>query len=308
MMGAYSMTDGSRKWGVECPRTFCAAPSDDLIVFVGNEVNPEGELVALDRATGKTKWKASAGALEIIGADSESVYFTSSRNRSSGYFDRLHAFDVASRTMRWSVPFRTEDVSVDGLGAAVGSGRLVVFAVGGKVTAFDTRTGKVAWDLPEQTKAVDSMLPAISEGIVYFGGKTLTARELKSGKEVWSLPAKSEVTKLSGGWGPPAIDGDALYAVDGDVLSRRDKRDGKTDWTFSLGVSGSLLGPPAVQGDTVWAGQMKNHSTGVVAVHKDTGEQAWRYARGDGGLLTMVGTGNRVILVQDGTVTAMPVF
>jgi hypothetical protein len=168
---------------------------------------------------------------------------------------------------------------------------------------------KVAWKLSRHTTVIDPIAPAVSEGVVYLDGPTLTARKAKPGKEVWSLPAKSEQSKTRGGWGPPVIDGDALYAQDGTEISRRDKRDGKTDWAqHTQGDTQPQLVPLVVQGDSLWATQDITGEEGVAVLHKDSGDRAWTYSRGQGGHWLMVGAGNRVFLARMGSVTAMPVF
>ncbi|MET8013085.1 hypothetical protein ABZU86_31355 [Streptomyces sp. NPDC005271] len=85
----------------------------------------------------------------------------------------------------------------------------------------------------------------------------------------WTAPA-GPTGKTEGGWGGTAIDGDALYAMDGTELSRRDKRDGKADWTLRLGTT-APLSPPVAQGKSVWAYPDITGQQGVVAV--DTGKR-----------------------------------
>ncbi|MFF7648616.1 serine/threonine-protein kinase [Streptomyces sp. NPDC007983] len=307
-LGGYDVADGSRRWTVECgSQARCAAPSDDLVVTVEDDL--DGKLLALDSGTGKKKWTVSAEALGVIGADAETVYFMASSTGHSTDIDRLGALDLAERAIRWTVPMPVECSTITPPLVAAGSGRLVICGESGKVVTLDTRTGKVAWKLSRRTTVIAPIAPAVSEGVVYLGGPTLTARKIKDGKEVWSLPAKSELSKSTGGWGPPAIDGDALYAQDGSEISRRDKRDGKTDWAqHTQGDTVPQLVPLVVQGTSLWATQDTLGEKGVAVFDKDTGEKAWAYSRGQAGDWLMVGAGNRVFLARMGSVTAMPVF
>ncbi|MDX3233440.1 protein kinase domain-containing protein [Streptomyces sp. ME19-01-6] len=309
-LGAYNVIDGKRKWGTDVGSyARYVAPSDELVVTVGPvTVGRTGRLLALDSATGEKKWTAPADAVHVIAADAESVYFTARRDWRQSDVSLLGAFDMASRTTRWTVPMPVECTLVTPPEAATDSGRLVLCGQNGKVVALDTHTGKQVWTLPRQAVAILPIAPAVSKGIVYLGGKSLTARKLQSGEEIWSLPAKSEFKKTYGGWGAPVLDGDALYALDGEEISRRDRRDGKADWTRSLGDVLQQLDPPVVQGKTVWANVHSLDSGGIAVLHKDTGKPAWTYARDGSGGWGMAASGNRVFLVHGGKLTAMPVF
>ncbi|MEU1790976.1 PQQ-binding-like beta-propeller repeat protein [Streptomyces sparsogenes] len=309
-LGAYNVIDGTRKWGTECGLyAQYVAPSDELVVTVGSiTAGRMGRLLALDSATGKEEWTAPANAVHVIAADAESVYFTARRDPAQTDVSLLGAFDIASRTTRWTVPMPVECTLVDPPKAATDSERLVLCGRNGKVVALSTRTGKQVWTLRRQAVAIDPIAPAVSKGIVYLGGKSLTARKLKDGVEIWSLPARSEFKKTYGGWGAPTLDGDALYALDGEEISRRDRRNGKADWTRSLGNALQRLYPPVVQGNTVWANVDIIDEGGLAVLHKDTGKPAWTYDRGGSGEWGMAASGNRVFLVRSGTLTAMPVF
>ncbi|MFG2532140.1 serine/threonine-protein kinase [Streptomyces sp. NPDC048516] len=301
-VGAYEVTGGRRKWSVDCDsNAHYAAPSERLVVTA----HTLSGLVVLDAVTGKQKWTVDARVAQIIAADAKSVYFTGRGDGAT--VDRLSALDIASRSMRWSVPLEVDSNTITPPAAATGSGRLVLCGKNGTVVALDTRTGKTVWKLPRQANALVPIAPAVSGETVYLGGKTLTARRLKDGKEVWSVAAKSTAGKNEGGWSGPAIDGDALYAMDGTELSRRDKRDGKTDWALGLGIT-APLSPPVVQGESVWAAMDITGKQGIAAVHKDTGKKAWTYARDGSGDWAITGAGNRIFLMHQGTLTAMPVF
>ncbi|MDW6059543.1 PQQ-binding-like beta-propeller repeat protein [Streptomyces sp. FXJ1.4098] len=309
-LGAYDVTDGTRKWGTDVGSyARYVAPSDELVVTVCPVTDGRmGRLLALDAANGKEKWTAPAEAVNVIAADAESVYFTARRDRASTDVSLLGAVDIASRTTRWTVPMPVECTLVTPPKAATDSGRLVLCGQNGKVVTLDTRTGKQVWTLPRQAVAIEPIAPAVSEGIVYLGGKSLTARNLEDGEEIWSVPARSELKKNYGGWGAPTLDGDSLYALDGEEISRRDRRHGDADWTRSLGDVLQQLDPPVVQGKTVWANVHNLDSGGIAVLHKDTGEPAWTYARDGRGEWGMAASGNRVFLVHSGKLTAMPVF
>lgn len=309
-LAAYSVIDGTRKWGTENYGWHAqyVAPSVELVVTVSPMTDRMASLLALDSATGKKEWTAPANAVNVIAADPESVYFTAATDWIRRDVNLLRAFDIASRTIRWTVPMPVECTSMAPPKAATDSGRLVVCGQNGKVVTLDTRTGKEVWTLLRQAVATDSIAPAVSDGIVYLGGKSLTARKLLNGKEVWSSPARSKFYPGSGGWGAPALDGGALYALDGAEISRRDKTDGEVDWTHSLGDVIPPLYPPVIQGKSIWVQVNLASSGGIEVLRKDTGKPAWTYAPEGRGDWAMAASGNRVFLVNGGDLTAMPVF
>ncbi|TGA87447.1 PQQ-binding-like beta-propeller repeat protein, partial [Streptomyces palmae] len=312
-IAAYDVTDGGLKWRVDCntmARYF--ALSDDLVVCLPLG---SGGLMAVDRTTGKNRWPE--GTLRtsesdvllgqfIVTVDDTTVYFCAMSPSSGDHVIHLCAFDVPSRTVRWHVPTPVEG-RTDPLIGAAGDGYLVVSGFDCAAAALDSRTGKTVWKLPKQGMGQYALLPAISEGVVYMGGSSLTARRLRDGKQIWSLPTDSEPGHTYGGWGPPTLDGDALYASDGTKISRRDKRDGRTDWTHDLKNDVTFV-PPVVQGNSVWTVINTANRYSAAAVHRDTGKHAWTYSRGRTPFWSIAGAGNRVFVVDDGSLTALPVF
>ncbi|KUJ65186.1 hypothetical protein ACZ90_50220 [Streptomyces albus subsp. albus] len=298
-LAAHDVATGRLRWHVPgADYANCVAPSDRLVVGV----DPRGALFGVDTATGEKQWTARLSAVGVLAADRTTVYATVGRPRTR--IDTLCAFDLPSRGVRWSVPMPVRYGTITRPAAAVAPGRLVVCGEEGAVVALDTRTGKRRWRLSRQAPpGAGPLPPAVTSGVVYLGGHTLTARALDDGRELWSLPPG----RGARGWGAPALDGDALYAVRGTRITRRDRRDGTPDWSHEPS-SPPRLAAPVVQGGTIWAAIGDSAADGVAVLHKDSGDPAWTYTRGNPGGWAISAAGNRVFLAHDGTLTAMPVL
>ncbi|MGW7156302.1 outer membrane protein assembly factor BamB family protein [Streptomyces sp. NPDC054887] len=188
--------------------------------------------------------------------------------------------------------------------AATGQGRLVLFPSDGRVVVVDTATGAEKWNIRDQGTA--ALRPAISEGTVFFGGRTLCARSLATGKELWFVDAESKVGQDSGGWGPPAVRGDEVYAVGHLYLHRFEAGRGDQKWKTYLRSYEGTRALPVVQGGTVWVAEAKGY--GLTAVSASTGDdvEGYRFG-GDTAAHTTAGDGNRFFAAHDGSVVALPV-
>ncbi|MBC2879553.1 MULTISPECIES: serine/threonine-protein kinase [Streptomyces] len=295
---ALGVTDGAVKWSLQNRfHAGCAELSEGLLATV-----VDNRLTALDSRSGKPRWSAGERIQRVLAADDATVYVSCGQY---GDEDRLSAFDLSTRDRRWTVRKPVPSSIAQPAVAVAGGGRLVVYAgEGGDVVALDARTGRTVWRLPRQNR-FKGLLPAISGDTVYLGGKTLTARRVADGKEVWSLPAGTAPYGYVGGWSAPVLDGDALYAVDGDRISRRNRHDGRTDWIHPLGHT-AYTTPVTVEGGMVWVASSVEGND-IVALHKDTGKPAWTCS-GEASEWLTAGAGNRVFLLQSGRLTAMPVI
>ncbi|MGK5639549.1 protein kinase domain-containing protein [Streptomyces sp. URMC 126] len=273
-----------------------------------------GRLVGLDAATGDERWSAAVDADHVLAMDGERVYFVD--GAAAMRPDRLGAFDLRSRTVRWTVPHpdRTPSHGEPAL-VATGRDRLVVHGSEGSVHALDATTGRTVWKTAQRPDAHQAVQPAVRDDMVYLGGKTLAAHRLEDGEKLWSLPSASyrvSATVSGGkssyqGWSAPTVDGSFLYAVDAPRLYCLDRRTGATVWTHDL-EDGSYppLTAPAVQGRTLWIATGGTKSA-ALALDKRTGKPLWSYTWRGSVSPWLVGSGNRVFLSADGGLTAMPV-
>ncbi len=66
--------------------------------------------------------------------------------------------------------------------------------------------------------------------------------------------------------------------------------------------------PPTLQRHTAWLPLYEDGADGIAAVDTRNGVQAWTFVQGAAGPWQTASAGNRVFLLQGGTVAAMPVF
>ncbi|MFI0741609.1 PQQ-binding-like beta-propeller repeat protein [Streptomyces sp. NPDC021100] len=309
-LAAFSVRDGKPKWRVKSEHYGRFAGRSGIVATPFDH----GRLVGLDAATGDERWSASVDADHVLAMDDETVYFVDGAEAMRP--TRISALDIRSRTVRWAVPHpdREPDHSEAAL-AVPARNRLVVYGKNGDVHALDTATGRTAWKLTQRPDAQDAVMPAVRDGIVYLGGKTLAAHRLDDGGKLWSLPSASFRTSptVSGGtcsyqgWSGPAVDGSFLYAVDTPTVHCLDRRTGRTIWTHRLDDRAyPPLTPPAVQARTLWTATGGSASA-ALALDKQTGKPLWSYPWRGSVSPWLVGSGNRVFLSSDGSLTAMPV-
>ncbi len=111
--------------------------------------------------------------------------------------------------------------------------------------------------------------------------------------------------------GRPGLDWlgrDVVYAVDATDLSARRTDDGTDAWTLTFASEDSPQDAPVIAGNGVWAGAGAAGSRGVAAVNTRGGRLAWPYTQGTEGRWTLSAAGNRVFMLHNGTLAAMPVF
>ncbi|MBZ4321980.1 protein kinase domain-containing protein [Streptomyces huiliensis] len=309
-LAAFDVRDGKLKWQAKSEQYGRFAGRSGIVATPFDR----GRLVGLDAATGDERWSADVDADHVLAMDDTTVYFVDgARAMRPG---RLGAFDLRSRTVRWAVPHPDREPSHSEAALTVPArNRLIVHGQDGGVHALDTATGRTVWKTAQRPYAHEAVQPAVRGDLVYLGGKTLAAHRLENGEEVWSLPSASYQVSdtVSGGktslqgWSGPLVDGDFLYAVDTPRLYCLDRRTGKTLWTHQLNADAyPPLTPPTVQGRTLWFAT--GGSSGAArALDKRSGRPLWSYTWRGSVSPWLVGSGNRVFLSADGSLTAMPV-
>jgi outer membrane protein assembly factor BamB len=173
--------------------------------------------LCLDESTGETLWSheyaqpfqthpgarsAGLGPKATPTVDGDSVFM-------HGIDGRFHCFDVRTGQIRWVRDFAAEFWGVEKdaegydrwktlCGAAASpliEGNLVVVPVGGKkagaITAFDKKTGKLAWKALDDRSTYASPIAAHVAGrrqIVGFTGRRIAGFDAADGKLLWDYP------------------------------------------------------------------------------------------------------------------------
>ncbi|MGI5528379.1 PQQ-binding-like beta-propeller repeat protein [Streptomyces syringium] len=293
-LAAHNVVDGKRRWAaadVHAPGRYLSL-SDCLIAAVGTD----GKLLTFVASTGEPKWTAPAEAAWLLAADDEAVYVVTKDRR-------VRAVGRSDARIRWTVELSASLAGKTGPRGVAGRGRLVVATVDGDVVALDTSDGRKVWDLRSQSEGL--VRPAVADDTVYLNGRTLTARALADGKERWT----AEVKLVSGEnppWGPPMVHGQFVFAVQGDWPRRLNRGDGSTGEWEAL-YKGGRLGPIVAQGSGWWTIQDTARRE-VQAVDVENGRLVWSYEQKSPKSSWITADGNRVFVVGDAELTALPVF
>lgn len=188
--------------------------------------------------------------------------------------------------------------------AALGAGHLVLYTPSGDVAAVRAENGARAWVRRGQTDG--ALRPAIDGGTVYLGGRTLAAVEVAGGRQLWALNPLRPPKRGAGGWGPPAVAGGVVHALDCDAL-RSLRVDGSqaADPMMVAGVVPPWL-PPVVQGNGVWI--VESEETGVTGLPRSGQGQPQTYPLSGGQPRSIAASGNRLFVLNHATLLALPVY
>jgi len=175
-------------------------------VYVGSS---DGNLYAIDRATGAQRWKfATKGPVHSSPAVANGLVYAGSVD---GLF---YAVDTATGQAKWSFATRGERrftaPGIHGampstermpdpfdvfLSSPVVSGNVVIFGSGDQhVYALDAASGKLKWSFA--TGDVVHASPAVANNVVYIGSwdRNLYAIDLASGREKWRYVTGNDTT------------------------------------------------------------------------------------------------------------------
>jgi len=295
------------------------------VVYVGGG---NGDLIALDLASGKLRWKYSTG--NLIGESSPTV------SGSAVYIGDLgglvHAVNVADGKGLWTYRTASEIKS----SPVVADGAVLIGSYDGSLYAFEPMSGKLKWKV--MTNGMVHATPAVQNGLAFIAGcdSMLRAIRIADGKEAYRIDSGA-YTGAS-----PLIDGTHAYFgtfnnevlafdlqrrrplwryADPDrrfpfyssaalakgriILGGRDKsihaidvKTGKAAWTFA--TRARVDSSPVIVGDRVYVGSSDGR---LYVLDVVSGKKVWEFDAGSA--LTAspaVAAGRLVIGSQDGRV------
>ncbi|MFI0213096.1 protein kinase domain-containing protein [Streptomyces lydicus] len=294
-IAAHNVVDGKRRWAARDikPTGRYLSLSDRLIAAV----DAKGTLRTFVPSTGERRWTADVRAHQLLAADDEAVYLVTEDHR-------LRAVDRSDATVRWTVRspegFRGT-LAPPGVAA---EGRLVVSTDKGDVLAFATSDGRRVWESRNQWDAL--IRPAVHGSTVYLNGTTLTARRLADGKELWKVEARDAAWHKHQDWGPATpYDDDLLYATHGNWARKIKRSDGSK--ILECRGTADLSCPVLAQGNGVWSIDEAIWKQ-VNAVDQRTGYLVWEYKLPEAERRWLAAAGNRVFVMNDEALYALPVF
>ncbi len=253
-VSAYALSSGAQLWRYESKQARLSGgpgAGDGLVVVGGLE----GQVVALDAATGQEKWTAKVGN-EVLSAPAigGGMVFVHSND------GRVTAFDAGTGARRWFHSVESPALTVRGTaGITLGPGILFVGGDNGALTALNMNDGSVVWSTPvaeadgrtELERMADVDAAPVLEGTTLFAssykGRTV-AIDGPSGQVMW--------TSDHGGARGVAVSNSAVVVTDkGGVVVGLDKNSGGSLWQQS-GLGNRNVSAPAVQGDYAVVGDL----------------------------------------------------
>ncbi|GEA11819.1 outer membrane protein assembly factor BamB [Alteromonas sp. KUL49] len=224
--------------------------ASDRMVFIGTE---NGEVIALDEATGELVWQKNVPGEVLAAPASDSGILVV--NTGAGV---LYGFDTRSGEQVWRHESDTPPLTLRGISTPIASnGGALLGTPTGKLQVNIIDSGILAWETQVATPSGATELERIVDidtTPVLFGGTiytvayngTLAAIELRSGRIVWK--------REYGAYRNLSVEGNRIYVVDNNShVYALDRRNGVELWSQN-GLKGRSLTAAEPDGDNIVVG------------------------------------------------------
>ena len=230
----------------------------------------DGDVRALDRATGETEWTfvlsgESDYAHVVYGTPAisgEALYF-------GGYSGRVYSLSLATGNTNWETTVGTGQQIVGGV--AVDSDTVYVGSHDTYMYAFDMTDGSQKWRF-KTDRAIWST-PTAADGRVFFGAldHKFYALDASDGSEIWSIEAGGALIAK-----PLVRDGRVYFGTFGSKFLALNAADGSEVWSFN-GAESWYWGEAVATADTIYAPSLDGH---LYALDIANGQLRWRMDAG----------------------------
>jgi outer membrane protein assembly factor BamB len=230
-----------------------AAGGSSLFIYVEGRTGQDAALVAIDAADHSPRWRTPLGDLTRSAPQvADGVVYLGCRDGNLYAIDLatgkvLWKAAAAGRDLDTSPAVAGGRVFIVGEEAA--SGRATLYAFPAKPS--NTASVKPLWTYSPTRFAIGVNSPTVAGGTVYVGLGDLTVRAFSAatGKQIWSTPVRGDFSGSSSF----AVDGSSVYAIDreGGVYAL-DTSDGTRRWDYQFPAF-ALQGAPFASGRTVYA-------------------------------------------------------
>lgn len=209
----------------------------------------EGDLYAVDVASGSTVWTQDVGGKTSPAVADGVVYVGSggARPTNSGA-GRVFAFDAADGARVWRA--RIDEKVTKRCQQTVADGRVLVGGHQGTLFALDAQNGDVAWRYSVGDGILSS--PAVADGVAYVGsghweaaGRHVHAIDVADGSRRWRSDAGAPVFSS-----PAVADGVVYVGDEAGTVSALAAGDGSVVWRADVG--GAINAAPVVLDGTVF--------------------------------------------------------
>lgn len=240
----------SRLWESGVSARIGGISASDRMVFIGTE---NGEVIALDEATGELVWQKNVPGEVLAAPASDSGILVV--NTGAGV---LYGFDTRSGEQVWRHESDTPPLTLRGISTPIASnGGALLGTPTGKLQVNIIDSGILAWETQVATPSGATELerivdidttPVLFGGTVYtvaYNG-TLAAIELRSGRIVWK--------REYGAYRNLSVEGNRIYVVDNNShVYALDRRNGVELWSQN-GLKGRSLTAAEPDGDNIVVG------------------------------------------------------
>jgi outer membrane protein assembly factor BamB len=245
---AISMRTGKVLWRHDTPSGLMASSP----ATVGSRLvyhTMRGQVIVLDRATGRRLWESSFGSpIESSPIVQDGVDYFGAWN------GRLYALDLRTRRLRWTRSLGAKITS----SAAIAGGRLFIGDYGGRLWALSPRSGATRWVGSVNGRVYGT--PAVLGRRVFVPSSTggsVTAFSV-TGRYLWRFNTGSYVYSS-----PAAYGGRVFFGSYNGVFYAVSAASGRTAWT--VGMGGPISGAAVVVDGVAYAGSFAHTIVGVDA-------------------------------------------
>ena len=252
-------------------------------------VNDNGEVLAIDAATGKQLWVANAVA---VGAKGSKLKFWKREVSEAGLTGspgvghgmvvvggrngEVIAFDASTGQKRWAAKASSEVLSAP----LVLSNRVIVRSNDGRVFGLDPADGSRKWVFDRGLPSLSvrgNASPVGANGLSFIGydDGTLVALRDEDGLRVWEQTVaepegRTELDRMADIDGELVVEGDQIYAASyHDKVMALSASNGQPMWTQNVGSAGGL----AMAGDRLL---LTDKTGNVWALDRATGSSLWK--------------------------------
>lgn len=268
---------------------FVPAVQGDSIYVAGNN----GELIALDAASGRQRWRADSGQKLTggVGAGTDIVLAGSGKGT-------LFAYNASGKAL-WKSELAGEIVSPATVEGAV----VIARTADGRLFGLDAVDGKRKWVYQRPTPALSLRTPAgqvVSRGGLFAGfpGGKLVALDVGSGNVGWEATVAqprgaTELERVADVSSTPLIDGDRVCAVAYQgKLACFESQNGAAVWSQDISSSSGLI----ADAKNIYVSDDKG---AVQAFDKKSGSSVWKQTQLLGRRLSVPALSGNKLLVGD---------
>ncbi|MHC4319197.1 MAG: outer membrane protein assembly factor BamB family protein [Planctomycetota bacterium] len=271
---AVDLRSQKTKWRFDAPArrpSSITLLGNRLYLSCGDAGASPAYLCAIDAATGRELWtfegpRGSQNTLSHPAVDEAGVYV-------ADCWGALYALDAETGQEKW----RFEGKAAQTKSAPTPSlADGVVYLPGvNHVYAVDAGTGAEKWNL--NVPVSDGMV-AVDNGTMYFYHRGVSAVSLADRQQRWRFEPRNRLGSLRG---CPAVDGDMVFARDGQVVYALEAATGAQVWKFDIGRPIDWKVSPVVADGTLYIGtgaaENEEGESCLHAIDTGTGRELWRF-------------------------------